>query len=225
VRYHISPHALGVGPLVSEQFRGLPEQFRDVLRRVFGEGMPHPLLQPSYHHAAAEGVNEKAVPDALGDSVRAFWNPGFGDHAPYLLVQSLFGQRPNPFLGGRPGPMMADAMHLIEEIKEGIRHRNGPRLLGVVRAGKAYHLGVKSYLLRREFHGLGEIAAGIMQQATKRSGFLIFRPVSGFNKGCALFFVEKQALSVRVEKMCSHLANLNEKQKIEKAPNRGPFLS
>jgi hypothetical protein len=72
--------------------------------------------------------------------------------------------------------------------------------------------------LRREFHGLGEIAAGVMQQAAKRSGFLIFRPVGGLNKGRALFFIEKEALSVSVEKVCSHLENLNEKQKIEKAP-------
>lgn len=88
--------------------------------------MPHPLLQPGYHHAAAEGMNEKAVPDALGDGVRAFWNPGFGDYAPYLFVQSLFGQRPHPFPGLQTGPLMADAMHLIEQIEKGIRHRNGP---------------------------------------------------------------------------------------------------
>jgi hypothetical protein len=93
------------------------------------------------------------------------------------------------------GPMMADAMHLFEEIKEGIRHRNGPRLLGVVRAGKAYRLSVKVYLLPREFHGLGEIAAGVMQEAAKRSGLLIFRPVGGLYKGRALFFIEKQAIS------------------------------
>ena len=207
-----------LGPLVPEQFRGLPEQFSNVLRRVFGEGMPHPLLQPGYHHAAAQGVNEKPVPDALGNGVRAFWNPGFGDHAPYLLVQSLFGQGPHPFPRLQTGPLMADAMHLIEEINEGIRHGNGPRFLGVVRAGKRNRPGVKVYLLRREIHGLCEIAAGIMQQAAKRSGLLVFRPVGGLNKGRALFFIEKKTLSVRVEKMCSHLENLSEKQKIEKAP-------
>jgi hypothetical protein len=202
-RYRISPHAFGVGPLIPEQFGGLPKQFRNVLRRVFGEGMPHPFLQPGYHHATAQGVNEKAVPDALGDSVRAFCNPGLGYHSPYLLVQPLFGQRPHPLLV-HTGPMMADAMHLIEEIKEGIRHRNGPRLLGVVRAGKGNRFRVKVYLLRREFHGLSEIAAGVMQQAAKRSGLLIFRPVGGLNKGRALFFIEKEALSVKVEKVCSH---------------------
>lgn len=169
--------------------------------------MPHPFLQPGYHHAAAQGVNEKAVPDALGNSVRAFWNPGLGDHAPYLLVQSLFGQRPHPFPGLQTGPLMADAMHLIEEIKEGIRHGNGPRALRVVRAGKGNRLGIKVYLLRREIHGLGEIAAGVMQEAAKGSGLLIFGPVGGLNKGRSLFFIEKQALSVRVEKMCSHLEN------------------
>ena len=103
------------------------------------------------------------------------------------------------FVGGQTGPLMADAMHLIEEIKEGLRHGNGPRLLGVVRAGKAYRPGVKVNLLRRKFHGLGEIAAGIMQQAAKRSGLLVFRPVGGLNKGRALFFIEKQAFSVSVE--------------------------
>ena len=105
--YHIAAHTLGVGPLIPEQFRGLPEQFRDVLRRVFGEGMPHPLLQPGYHHAAAEGVNEKAVPDTLGDGVRAFWNPGFGDQrALPCLCNLLFGQGPNPFPGLQTGPLM-----------------------------------------------------------------------------------------------------------------------
>jgi hypothetical protein len=186
--------------------------------------MPHPLLQAGYHDAAAEGVHEKAVPDALGDGVRAFWNPGFGDHAPYLLVQSLFGQRPHPFPGLQTGPLMADAMHLIEEIKEGIRHGNGPRKLGVVRAGKGNDLGVKVYLLRREFHGLGEIAASVVQEAAKRSGLLIFRPVGGLNKRYALFFIEKEALSVHVEKVCSHLENLREKQKVEKAPTGGLFF-
>jgi hypothetical protein len=199
----ISPHALCVGPLVPEEFGGVLEQLSNVLRRVFREGMPHPLLQPGYHDAAAESMNEKAVPDALGDGVRAFWNPGFGDHAPYLLVQSLFGQRPNPFPGLQTGPLMADVMHLIEEIEEGIRHRNGPRALGVVRAGKENCSGVKVYLLRREFHGLGEIAAGVVQETAKRSGLLILRPVGGLNKGRALFFIEKEALSVSVEKMCS----------------------
>jgi hypothetical protein len=101
---------------------GLPDQFRDVLRRVFGEGMSHPFLQPGYHHAAAESVNEKTVPDALGDGVSAFWDLGFGDHSPHLFVQSLFGQRPHPFPGLQTGPLMADAMHLIEEIKEGINY-------------------------------------------------------------------------------------------------------
>src|SRR5271155_973462 len=102
------------------------------------------------------------------------------------------------------GLMIRDAMHLIEEIKEGIRHRNGPRLLGVVRAGKDNRPGVKVYLLRGEFHGFGEIAAGVMQQAAKRSSFLVFRPVGGLNRGFSLFFIEKEALAVSVEKMCSH---------------------
>ena len=73
--------------------------------------------------------------------------------------------------------------------------------------------------------GLGEIAAGVMQQAAKRSGFLVFRPVGGVNKGCALFFIEKEALSVSVEKMCSHLQNLSEKTENRKGPDRGLFFS
>ena len=58
-------------------------------------------------------------------------------------------------------------------------------------------------LLRREFHGLGEIAAGVMQQAAKRSGLLIFRPFGSLDKGRALLFIEKEALSVSVKKVCS----------------------
>jgi len=38
-RYHIFHMRSAVGPFVPEQFRGLPEQFRDVLRPVFGKGM------------------------------------------------------------------------------------------------------------------------------------------------------------------------------------------
>lgn len=91
--------------------------------------------------------------------------------------------------------------------------------------GKDNRLGVKVNLLRRELHGLGKIAAGVMQEAAKCSGLLIFRSVGGLDKGDALFFAKKELLSLIVEKMRSrHFIVLIEKAEIEKASERGPFV-
>src|SRR5438105_4935769 len=100
--------------------------------------------------------------------------------------------------------MLADAMHCIEKLDEGVRHGNGPRELRVVRAGKDYRPAGAINLRRREIHGLGEIAAGVMQQAAKSLGLVLLLPVRSIDKGRALLFTEKQALAVNVEKMCSH---------------------
>ena len=63
-----------------------------------------------------------------------------------------------------------------------------------------------------------------MQQAAKGPGLVVLQPVRSFNKGFALFLIEKESLSLLVEKMRSwHFIVLMEKTEIEKAPWRGAF--
>ena len=47
-----------------------------------------------------ESMNEKAVTDALRGRRGPSCNPGLGNHAPHLLVQSLFGPGPSSALLG-----------------------------------------------------------------------------------------------------------------------------
>jgi len=185
--------------------------------------MPHPPLQPGYHDAAAEGMNEKAVPDALRQGVRPARDPGLCDHPACVVVHRHFAETPQPLIGVETGPGAADAMHLFEQFDEGVRDRNGPRDLGVVRVGKSNRSSGKVNLMRHEIERFGEIAAGVMQQAAKGLD-VIPRAARCLDKGLALLLIEKEAFSLIVEKMCSwHVIVLVEEIRIEKAPFLGAF--
>jgi hypothetical protein len=98
-------------------------------------------------------------------------------------------------------------VHFIEKIEEAVRNGNGPGDLGPARqeAGKDNSPARAVDLVRREIHGLGEIAAGVMQQAAKGPRLGVLQPVRSINKGLALFVIEKEPLSLLIEKVrCRH---------------------
>jgi hypothetical protein len=73
-----SPQAFRIGSFVSEKLRGVAHQLRDVSRCIVDLRMSHPPLKAGQEDAAADRVNEKAVPDALGRGMRpaAYARPG-----------------------------------------------------------------------------------------------------------------------------------------------------
>jgi len=83
--------------------------------------------------AAADGLNEEAVPDAFRHGVWPSRNPGCGNDLAYLLVHGFFALRPKPFRGLRPGLNTADTMNLVEQLDKGIGDGNSPPDMGQMR--------------------------------------------------------------------------------------------
>lgn len=157
--------------------------------------MAHPRLKAGQEDAAADRVNEKAVPDALGRGMGASGDAGIGNDRRDLGKQRHPGLRPDPFIGGKAGSGAADTMHLVEKINDGVGDGDRSRNLGVLKDNRpAGAVDVPG----RESERLREIAAGVMQDAAK-SPDGILRAVRRRDKGAALLLVEKEPLSLLVE--------------------------
>jgi hypothetical protein len=117
----VSPQAFRVGAFGGEKLRSVARQLRDICLCVVELRMPHPSLEAGQEDAAADRVNEKTVPDALGRGMRSSGDPGLGDHRGYLGKQRLSGLGPDPFVGLKTVLGAADAMHRVEKIDEGVR--------------------------------------------------------------------------------------------------------
>jgi hypothetical protein len=188
-----SPQAFRIGAFVADKLRSAAHQVCDVGCCIVDVRMSHPSLEAGQEDAAADRVNEKAVPDALGRGMRSSGDARPGNDRRDLGKQCHSGLRPNPFIGAKTGA--ADAMHLIEKMEDGVRDRDSPRNLGVVKDNGA--VGAVD-LPGRESERLREIAAGVMQDVAKRPD-RIRRAVRRLDKGAAVLLVEKEPLSLSVE--------------------------
>jgi hypothetical protein len=188
-----SPQAFRIGSFVSEKLRGVAHQLRDVSRCIVDLRMSHPPLKAGQEDAAADRVNEKAMPDALGRGMRSIAYARPGNDRRDLGKQCHSGLRPYPFIGAKTGA--ADAMRLVEKFNEGFRDGNGPRNLGGL---KDNHPAGAVDLPGRDVERLREIAAGVMQDVAT-SPDRIRRAVRRPDEGAAFLLVEKEPRSLFVE--------------------------
>ena len=188
-----SPQAFRIGSFVSEKLRGVAHQVGDVGRCIVDLRMPHPPLKAGQEDAAADRVNEKAMPDALGRGMRSIAYARPGNDRRDLGKQCHSGLRPNSFISAKTGA--ADAMNLIEKFEEGVGNGDSPGDLGTLKDNRPAATVDAS---KREVHRLRKIAAGIMQHVAK-SPDRILRAVRRADKGAALLVVEKEPLSLFVE--------------------------
>lgn len=65
-----SPHQGGIVAFVADFVRGEARKLFDVMREIARIGIAHPFLRPRQNDAATDGMNEKAVTDALGRGMR-----------------------------------------------------------------------------------------------------------------------------------------------------------
>jgi hypothetical protein len=157
--------------------------------------MPHPPLETGQEDAVADRVDKEALPDALG---RRMWSPRDArlcNYPVYLDKQCFSGFGPEAFIGLNASLGAADAMRRIEKFNEGGRDGDSPRDLVILKDDR---LAGAIDMARCQIHGYGEIAAGVMKHVAK-SPDRILRAVRSPDKCAAVFFIEKEPLSLFIE--------------------------
>ena len=198
------PHSGGDAALLGPEGVGIDSGGLDL-------SVAHPFPQHVERHGGADGGDAVAVPEPLRAAVRAVGDAGGGHDLGHSAVAG--GPGPGPERRIQQGPLRArqtlsEAMHHVEGVEVALGHRNAP-----VDARAALFEGLEDDGLagqvdasRRDGQGLGEPAAGEVQQAAEGAD-LARGPGGGGEEGGPFLAGEVQASALGVEELgvVSHL--------------------